>query len=144
MTKQQIVEKILLHIHEHGRSFRRLRGTTICAYRGDLGAKCAAGILILDEFYSEEFEGQMSEASQLREALINSGVKPHQLKMVGKLQTCHDSPSHDSPKTEAEAREAVINRILEYSKRKSIRVSRAVKDKVLNRNSKPNSEMTDV
>lgn len=32
-------------------------GNTACAYRGEGGRKCAAGILIPDELYKKEFEG---------------------------------------------------------------------------------------
>lgn len=52
---------------------------------------CAAGCLILDEFYKEDFEGSsVGELPEIEEALTNSGVRGEDLSMVEELQKAHD------------------------------------------------------
>ena len=58
MTNQEIFNTIYLGLESQGfkRSRDEMRG--YCMFRGDNGMKCAAGWLIPDEEYDEDFENQ--------------------------------------------------------------------------------------
>ena len=52
-TKQQIFEQVATHLlKQNAKSMNGL----FCAYRGDDGLSCAAGCLVADDEYNEEFE----------------------------------------------------------------------------------------
>lgn len=63
-----------------------------CLYRGPNGTKCAAGVLIKDEFYKDELEGNSTDASKVRYALELSGAPLHktQFGLMRSLQRIHD------------------------------------------------------
>lgn len=57
MTAQELFDKVVDHLYIQGEpSF--LGGTDICAYRGEWGTKCAAGVLIPDDLYDPEMESK--------------------------------------------------------------------------------------
>lgn len=52
-TDQEVFDQVVEHLLKQKVQSRHAAG---CAYRGDGGLKCAAGCLISDDEYSEEFE----------------------------------------------------------------------------------------
>lgn len=54
---QEIFSRIKKHAEKKQKSIDS--GTGLCRYRGANGAKCFAGLLIPDECYREEFEGEL-------------------------------------------------------------------------------------
>ena len=70
-TKQEIYDIVINHLRAQGAKSLITKldeeGNLIpdlCAYRGDGGMKCAAGILIPDDVYSEKMEGFSMPSSQ--------------------------------------------------------------------------------
>jgi hypothetical protein len=63
-----------------------------CKYRGDKGCKCAIGVLIKDEFYSDTLEGCSSNSEKVQKALKNSGYNFDEcsLGFLSELQFIHD------------------------------------------------------
>ena len=61
LTAQDIFDRVYNHfiVKRRPRSTRALPGDShdTCAYRGNYGAKCAAGLFIPDHLYEEEMEG---------------------------------------------------------------------------------------
>lgn len=108
MTDQELFDTVVQALIAQGKPSAILeeRGgerNWICQYRSPDGAKCAAGVLLKDEFYKPDFEGvlvrwhdtQHSEERALRAALIASGVTEEQLNLVRSLQWAHDESEHD-------------------------------------------------
>lgn len=99
LSGQQIYDKVKAHLlKQNVRSADR----GACLYRGPWGRKCAAGVLISDENYSEDFEeaGVFHEygttiltegVAALTQALIDSGVDPAWMDLVSSLQDIHDN-----------------------------------------------------
>lgn len=86
-------------------------GVSACAYRGVGGNKCAAGIFIPDELYSDKLEGvgirYIMDNSYGPPPLYNENiakVMPLDADTMSKLQQMHDSYSH----TEHDPRPAMI------------------------------------
>jgi hypothetical protein len=82
MNAQEIFDTVAAHLAKQGRpAVSDAAGG--CAYRGDDGAKCAVGCLILDEEYSSKMEG-----------LLISQVAPERLRsflpLLENLQEAHD------------------------------------------------------
>lgn len=90
MTDQELFDKVAKHLLKQNRCSESPDG--LCMYRGPRRAKCAAGVLIKDEFYSKDLEGSSVESSpKVRTALIKSGVRRSQLPLVTELQLLHDN-----------------------------------------------------
>lgn len=88
LTRQEVFTKVWNHLLVQG---KRARDYSSCVYRSAEGLMCAAGCLILDEFYKEDFEGSsVGELPEIEEALTNSGVRGEDLSMVEELQKVHD------------------------------------------------------
>jgi hypothetical protein len=102
LTAQEIFDKVATHLLRQG---RRSVGGDGCAYRGEGGSKCAAGILIPDDAYDPEFEGvgvhkpadyQMYSSAQRRagEALWRGlragGASEEHVEILRSLQNLHD------------------------------------------------------
>jgi hypothetical protein len=64
--------------------------TTVCAYRGAEGRRCAAGWLIKDEHYSSSFEERNIHDAYVQEALRQSGVRDDLTPFLSRLQQIHD------------------------------------------------------
>lgn len=107
LTKQEVFDKVVIGLRKQGcRSY--LSDEDTCAYRGVDGRKCAAGILILDEFYSSDLEGETiptiwprlsiykDHRYKIGQALISSGVNPAHFLFIRSLQQIHDEerPGH--------------------------------------------------
>jgi hypothetical protein len=101
LTSQEVFDKSATGLMIQGE--RAEDESRACVYRGLDNTKCAAGFLILDEFYSQEMETAAvvwdtnshsyneKSSTRVREALVNSGVELEDLKLVNKLQRIHDS-----------------------------------------------------
>jgi hypothetical protein len=59
LTPQQIFDIVATHLRKQGRKsmYKNQIDDLSCAYRGQDGAKCAVGCLILDSEYNPRFEG---------------------------------------------------------------------------------------
>lgn len=83
-TAQQVFDQVAKHLLTQGRkSIDREWG--MCMYRGDSGAVCAAGCLILDAEYKKEME----EKSWFTLATIG-WVPPAHSSLIDSLQSVHD------------------------------------------------------
>jgi len=92
MTAQEIFDKAWQYffVEKHPRSVERGK----CFYRhpsGD-GRRCAAGLFIKDEQYSEELETLSTRSPRVRRALNESGVpaSPQVCDLLQELQWAHD------------------------------------------------------
>lgn len=70
-----------------------------CLYRAPDGRRCAAGLLMSDEFYRPELETKTVDDARVWDALLASGVDPDLRGLVESLQRVHDGyvPSEDGP-----------------------------------------------
>ena len=90
MNAQLIFDTIVTHLRNQGcKSTDRFQ--TACSYRGEDGAKCAAGCLIPDHLYSPELEGHMWSSLQLKEC--REYVGEEHTALIGTLQNVHDRTS---------------------------------------------------
>ena len=88
MTMQEVFNTVRDHLLMQGHKALDSTGTR-CMYRAPDGTKCAAGVLILDEYY-DDFEGNGVEIGEVRDALHKSGVDPSCFELVCDLQAVHD------------------------------------------------------
>lgn len=82
-TEQEVFDQVAEHLLKQNAQSKHALG---CAYRGDGGLKCAAGCLIADDEYSEEFENK--PWSELERKIPNF-PKKHTGLILG-LQNIHD------------------------------------------------------
>lgn len=57
MEAQEIFDTVATHLFKQGRRAVRGCAEVVCAYRGVGGLKCAVGVLIPDQLYTEMMEG---------------------------------------------------------------------------------------
>lgn len=77
------------HLIKQGcKSTGSVAGHPVCAYRGDNGTKCAAGVLIRDEDYLPSMEGWGVGTDGIARILARNGVTC--INLVSDLQECHD------------------------------------------------------
>lgn len=100
MSPQETFDTVASHLLTQNRkstSFVTRSARIMCAYRGDEGCKCAAGVLIPDNKYDPYMEGgnvvpatraDMTEASQLVTSCIE--CEGHDTRLVRALQVIHD------------------------------------------------------
>jgi len=87
-TLQEIFDKIAIHlIKQNKQSY--CDKTSNCAYRGDNGLMCAAGILIPDDEYKPEFERQTWH-NLTKEGIVENKFSSE----IRKLQIIHDNSHH--------------------------------------------------
>lgn len=111
MNKQEIYDKVKAHLLAQGRRAIRPGSKNVCMYRAPNGDKCAVGVLIADEHYSEDLEGRPAYHNHdVNYALCKSGVAEH-LFFVSELQAIHDvvSVKHWREELEALARKEGLN-----------------------------------
>lgn len=94
MTDQELFDKVAIHLLTQGQKAQDSFGQ--CFYRTPEGLKCAVGVCIDDEHYSPEFEGTSVGAETrnelaLSKALIASGVRRDQFRLLQRLQVVHDA-----------------------------------------------------
>lgn len=109
---QETFDIVVNHLRQQGcRSLLKepTSGGTDCAYRGEDGLKCAAGVLIPDHEYSSNMEGLSADAGIVKAALQKEG---HEFALVYFLQIVHDS--YDVTNWEKGFREVAANCGLEY------------------------------
>ena len=97
-TQQQTFDTVVAHLRKQGRKAANDTGT--CLYRAPNGDRCAAGCLVADEDYIEEWEGNivatfngcapLLEPNPVGQYLLDLG---HDLELVYELQSIHDK--HD-------------------------------------------------
>lgn len=63
-------------------------GDLLCAYRGEDGLRCAAGVLIPNHKYSKSFEGKRSSGVRVGPVLESCG---HNTRLTDCLQDVHDN-----------------------------------------------------
>lgn len=100
MDKQKVFDRVVTHLRTQN---AQSLGNYGCAYRGEDGAKCAAGCLIREEDYSKNLEGKAVWARSVYEALdpdlqlsrdncnYNTGTYQNDdATFLRQLQTIHD------------------------------------------------------
>ena len=123
LNRQEIYDKVMTHLFTQGAKSRvplkwigERTETNVCAYRGEGGLKCAAGVLIDDEHYSPSLEGvgvpresdlipriqsvkQRPKIVLISDALNASGIPTGAFQLVRELQCLHDRyrPSEWAP-----------------------------------------------
>lgn len=103
MNAQEIFDTVVTHLRAQGcKSKGPIKGqVTACAYRGDNGLKCAVGILIPDEDYKAEWEGESPNPSEFRFTPLSKAAREFKdyciakfgednLELLAALQETHD------------------------------------------------------
>lgn len=80
---QQIFDTVVTHLLSMKKRSRDDKG---CRYRGENGAMCAAGVLIPDEEYKENMEGNVVDNIDY----FITHYDEEQLRMLTNLQNIHD------------------------------------------------------
>lgn len=88
MTNQEAFTRVVLHLRRQGR--QSSDGIAGCAYRSKDGLRCAIGVLITDEFYTEDMEGFC--VADIRETLC-SALPGVNFDLLRDLQDAHDKPN---------------------------------------------------
>jgi hypothetical protein len=104
LTPQQIFDRVVEALRVQGRpSFApRPEGGIRCLYRGPDGAKCAAGCLIADEYYTAALDRSAKSvaASDVSSAIATSigllSLSKDDEELLLDLQRAHDSAAGDS------------------------------------------------
>lgn len=110
MTKQEIFNTVCEHlVQQGGRStVPNSSGYMQCAYRGEDGRKCAAGVLLKDEHFHPAFNSSAiygdydptihtGAGYEAEAALHASGVPLDAFDLVHDLQLTHDAMSNWNP-----------------------------------------------
>jgi hypothetical protein len=92
LTAQEVFDTVVNGLRAQGRKSVDADGT--CMYRNDNGTKCAAGLLMLDEEYSDRMEGTSIDAilagtEGLGCPSLHERLSPHS-KLIVELQKIHD------------------------------------------------------
>lgn len=96
MTNQEIFDKVSTHLLTQGAKSMLDDPTKpmTCAYRGTEGRRCAVGVLISDEVYYTEIEGDAVTYDGVKAMLRASGVSSvngRRLDLLSDLQQIHDT-----------------------------------------------------
>ena len=92
-TMQETYDTVVEHLLKQGGP-SMLKGSNVtCAYRGDNGRKCAAGILIPDDRYHPNMENKSVKAWDVRDVIEELGYVNGDL--LQRLQEAHDSSAED-------------------------------------------------
>lgn len=85
-SKQEIFDQVSQHLlNQKAQSIKTFSDGYQCAYRGDNGTKCAAGILMSDAEYTENMDGNTWCE------LVDKGIVPRANgHLIRSLQTLHD------------------------------------------------------
>lgn len=94
MNKQEIFDTVSVHLlRQKKRSLRETEYSTECAYRGKDGLTCAAGVLIKDEHYRPELEGNTPHDWDVQHAIgksIGRSLDKEDIELLTELQDVHD------------------------------------------------------
>lgn len=91
MNPQEMFDKVFKELFNQGRPSvgRNPRSTlTACLYRSPDGAKCAGGLFITNEQYTEEMENQ-GGINNINE-IHKLGFSPDEIEVLTRLQQAHD------------------------------------------------------
>ena len=90
MNNQEIFDTVSTHLFTQGVQSTTLddNDRKMCAYRGDNGTRCAIGVLIPDDVYSEHMEGHSVE-SFIMLPFLNPNNTPELF--LTRLQMAHDN-----------------------------------------------------
>ena len=87
MTKQEIFDKVAVHLISQGCKSMLPDSPAVCAYRGPEGRTCAVGCLIPDEYYSKSMENRdVLHSTPVREALTAAEVLPPEERFLAEFQ----------------------------------------------------------
>ena len=86
MNAQETFDTVAKHMLTQGRR-STTDGANTCRYRGSEGRKCAAGVLIPDEIYTEEMEGLGWRAV----CETHPRVPQAHCQLISELQRIHDT-----------------------------------------------------
>lgn len=91
-TNQEIFDIVAVHLLTQGKKSLAGINNSSCVYRDPNGRKCAIGVLIADEHYSEELERKSVWTNEVVAALEKSGfdTEPPRLNFLDELQRIHD------------------------------------------------------
>ncbi len=87
MVDQEAFTRVVQHLRAQGQKSED--GTEGCAYRSKQGLRCAVGVLITDEFYLKEFEGDTVLGGPV-EAMLTKALPGVSLDLLADLQGIHD------------------------------------------------------
>ena len=90
MTNQEAFARMVLHLRKQGAKSADgvdTKGTPVCRYRSGNGMRCAVGVLITDDVYSADFEGQVATGPEVATALKYLGLN---LLFARAMQDVHD------------------------------------------------------
>ena len=90
MTPQEIFDTVATHLFSQGEQSLFKGSAMLCAYRGDGGRKCAAGVLIPDSYYTKKME-LMHFAGVVATYSLPTYLKENG-SLVLALQQVHDHP----------------------------------------------------
>ena len=83
-TAQEVFDQVVRHLRSQDKQSIDVESKA-CCYRGDMGSKCAAGILISDDEYSKDFEDK-----GWGELLNYTDISCNHKGLIQSLQDCHD------------------------------------------------------
>jgi hypothetical protein len=86
MTAQELFDTVVAHLLKQNK--KSLGTDGFCKYRGDIGLKCAIGVLIPDDKYKTWMD--YDPTTGLRCVLVDIGLSEH-YRLCGRLQNIHDS-----------------------------------------------------
>lgn len=87
-AKQETFDLVAKHLLQQNAQSMHPQ-THICAYRGCDGRKCAIGVLIPDELYTEDLEGLAASHPRIANLLRDLD---HDVALCADLQRVHDLP----------------------------------------------------
>lgn len=87
MTNQEAFDRMVTHLRKQGGKSEAHDG--MCVYRAPSGRRCAVGVLITDEFYLDELEGQLVRDEQMR-LVLNKAIPGVDLGLLDMMQEVHD------------------------------------------------------
>lgn len=96
-TPQQVFDHVSAHLLTQGHRSEDFVSNT-CAYRGQNGDMCAAGCLMSDKEYREEFEG-----ADWGTLVSEKNVPPAHEALIARLQSIHDGPAPNTWKEKLQA-----------------------------------------
>jgi hypothetical protein len=96
MTNQELFDKVYLGIIQQGGPSIDF-DTEKCLYRGPNGRKCAAGQVLLDQYYNKDMEGVIiGYGDFIDNGLISSGLSPNNINFLKLLQSVHDNSASNA------------------------------------------------
>lgn len=87
-TAQEVFDQVVSHLRNQGKQCKS--NDDGCVYRNDKGLKCAAGCLIGDDEYYDQFDYPQSGDTTWK-SLVREGLVPcTHIELISNLQDIHD------------------------------------------------------